>query len=361
MFSVSPVCYRPSLIMRKTLSEIAELVNGRVQSGRESVIIQGFAAADEAQPHDLTFYGNRKYLPQIRASAAGAILVPSDFAEEIPAVCVFVENPSAAFAAVVDQFGPKPVDREPGVHPSAVLSASATIDEGASIAPGVVIEQGAVIGERCVIGPNAVVGSFVQIGADSYIHSGVQIREHSRIGQRVIIHCGAVIGSDGFGFELVDGRHQKIEQRGIVQIDDDVEIGANVTIDRARFGRTWIQEGAKIDNLVQIAHNVVIGAHSIIVAQVGISGSSKLGKYVTLAGQVGVVGHIKIGDQSVVAAQSGIHKDVPANTVMFGYPAQEMREAKRTIAYVNRLEKLYARVKELEDELTELKQTQDQE
>jgi UDP-3-O-[3-hydroxymyristoyl] glucosamine N-acyltransferase len=182
------------------------------------------------------------------------------------------------------------------------------------------------------------------------IYPLVTIRERSRIGSQVIIHSGAVIGADGFGFEMVDGRHQKIQQLGIVQIDDDVEIGANTTVDRARFGRTWIQQGVKIDNLVQIAHNVIIGKNSVIVAQTGISGSTRVGESVLMGGQVGIVGHIEIADGTMIAAQSGITKSVPGG-VWFGSPAVPFAEAKQQIAWIHRLGKLFARVKEIEKKL----------
>jgi UDP-3-O-[3-hydroxymyristoyl] glucosamine N-acyltransferase len=178
----------------------------------------------------------------------------------------------------------------------------------------------------------------------------VTIRERSKIGSRVIIHSGAVIGADGFGFEMIDARQQKIQQLGIVQIDDDVEIGANTTVDRARFGRTWIQQGVKIDNLVQIAHNVVIGKNSVIVAQTGISGSTRVGERVMMGGQVGVVGHLEIGDETAIGAQSGISKSTPGG-VWFGSPAVPLAEAKQQIAWIHRLGKLFARVKAIEKKL----------
>ena len=185
----------------------------------------------------------------------------------------------------------------------------------------------------------------------------VTIGARCLVGDRVIIHSGAVVGSDGFGFEFAGGRHVKIPQTGIVQVDDDVEIGANTTIDRARFGRTWIQQGTKIDNLVQIAHNVVVGKHCILVSQAGISGSTRLGNYVTLAGQVGIVGHIEIGDQAIVAAKSGVSKSVPPKEVFFGYPATPIKEQKEQLACIARLPKLYARVKKLEQVLDSQKKT----
>ena len=200
------------------------------------------------------------------------------------------------------------------------------------------------------IGAGTYIGHEVGIGAACLIYPRVTIRERTRIGSRVIIHSGAVIGADGFGFEVVDGRQEKIRQLGIVQIDDDVEIGANTTVDRARFGRTWIQQGVKIDNLVQIAHNVVIGKNSIIVAQTGISGSTRVGERVMMGGQVGIVGHIEIADGSMIAAQSGVSKSIQGG-VWFGSPAVPLREAKQQIAWIHRLGKLFARVKQIEKKL----------
>jgi UDP-3-O-[3-hydroxymyristoyl] glucosamine N-acyltransferase len=219
-----------------------------------------------------------------------------------------------------------------------------------SIQPHAVIEAGTTIGDETVIGAGSYVGHETKIGSGCMIYPNVTIRERTIIGSRVIIHGGAVIGADGFGFEFKDGRQRKIPQIGIVQIDDEVEIGANTTIDRARFGRTWIQEGVKIDNLVQIAHNVVVGKHTVIAAQAGISGSVRLGERVSLAGQVGIVGHATIGDGTMVAAQSGVSKNIPGG-VWFGYPAVPFEEAKRQFAWIHRLGKLFERVKALEKRL----------
>jgi UDP-3-O-[3-hydroxymyristoyl] glucosamine N-acyltransferase len=219
-----------------------------------------------------------------------------------------------------------------------------------SIQPYAVIEGGARIGDDTAIGAGTYIGHEVGIGAGCLIYPRVTIRERTCIGSRVIIHSGAVVGADGFGFEVIDGRQEKIRQLGIVQIDDDVEIGANTTVDRARFGRTWIQQGVKIDNLVQIAHNVVIGKNSIIVAQTGISGSTRVGERVMMGGQVGIVGHIEIADGSMIAAQSGVSKSIQGG-VWFGYPAVPLREAKQQIAWIHRLGKLFARVKEIEKKL----------
>ena len=248
------------------------------------------------------------------------------------------------------KLAPKPITFGPGVHPTATIDPSAQLGERVSIQPHAVIEAGARIGDDTIIGAGTYIGHETVIGSACLIYPRVTIRERSRVGLRVIIHSGAVIGADGFGFEVVDGRQKKLQQLGFVQIDNDVEIGANTTIDRARFGRTWIQGGVKIDNLVQIAHNVVVGKNSIIVAQTGISGSTRVGERVTMAGQVGIAGHIEIGDGTVIAGQSGVSKDLRGG-VWFGYPAVPFAEAKQQIAWIHRLGKLFARVKEIEKKL----------
>lgn len=335
--------------MELTVSELAALVGGQFASSeRASLPIRRAASVADAGEGDVTFFGNPKYLPQLKASAASAALVPMDFSEAIPPVAVRVENPSLAFAQLLEKFAPAPIVFRPGIHPTAVLGADVVVGENVSIQPYAVIEAGARIGANSVVGAHSYVGHEAVIGDDCQLAARVTVGARCVIGKRVVIHSGAVLGSDGFGFEFSHGRHVKIPQTGIVQIDDDVEIGANVTIDRARFGRTWIGEGTKIDNLVQIAHNVVVGKHCILVSQTGISGSTRLGNYVTLAGQAGVVGHIEIGDQAIVAAQSGVSKSVGAREIVFGSPALPMREAKERLAYLGRLPKLFARVKVLE-------------
>ncbi|HEY8670961.1 MAG TPA: UDP-3-O-(3-hydroxymyristoyl)glucosamine N-acyltransferase, partial [Terriglobales bacterium] len=234
--------------------------------------------------------------------------------------------------------------------PSAVIAAGASLGERVSIGAHVVIEAGTLIAGGTRIGAGSYVGHETTIGAACLIYPNVTIRERARIGDRVIIHSGTVIGSDGFGFEAVAGEHKKVPQIGIVQIDDDVEIGANTTIDRARFGRTWIQEGVKIDNLVQIAHNVVIGKHSIIVAQVGIAGSVRIGQRVIIGGQAGIIGHIELDDGTMIGAQSGVSKSLHGGT-WWATPTVPLGEAKQQIAWLRRLGKLFERVKALEEKL----------
>jgi UDP-3-O-[3-hydroxymyristoyl] glucosamine N-acyltransferase len=289
-------------------------------------------------------------MPRLKATQASAVFVPHDFSEKISAAQIRVADPSKAFEQVVLKLAPKRIAFPPGVHPTAIIDPTAKLGARVSIQPHAVIEAGVTIGDETVVGAGSYVGHETAIGSSCLIYPNVTIRERSKIGSRVIIHGGVVIGADGFGFEFKDGRQRKIPQIGIVQIDDDVEIGANTTIDRARFGRTWIQEGVKIDNLVQVAHNVVIGKHSVIAAQVGISGSVRLGERVSLAGQVGIVGHATIGDGAMVAAQSGVSKNIPGG-VWFGYPAVPFAEAKRQFAWIHRLGRLFERVKAIEKKL----------
>jgi len=332
-----------------TLKQLAATSGGEL-IGDPSLQIRGAASLAEATPGEISFFANRKYIGQLRKTRASAVFVPPDFAEPINAAQIRVSNPTKAFEQVVVRFAPKPVAFTPGVHPSAIVDPTARLGRRVSVQPHAVIEAGARIGDDTVIGAGSYIGHETVVGPACLIYPRVTIREMSRIGSRVIIHSGAVIGADGFGFEMVDCQQQKIQQLGIVQIDDDVEIGANTTIDRARFGRTWIQQGVKIDNLVQVAHNVVIGRNSVIVAQTGISGSTRVGERVTMAGQVGIVGHVEIADGSVIAAQSGVSKSVPGG-VWFGYPAGPINEIKQQIAWIRSLGKLFARVKEIEKKL----------
>ena len=335
--------------MSFTLQELAKLSGGELV-GDSKLKITGAASLAEATSGEISFFANRKYIGLLRKTRASAVFVPPDFTEPLDAAQVRVSNPTKAFEQVVLKFAPKPITFAPGIHPSAILGSNVQLGERVSIQPHAVIEAGSKIGDDTIIGAGTYIGHETTIGSACLIYPLVAIRERSLIGSRVIIHSGAVIGADGFGFEMVDGRQQKIQQLGIVQIDDEVEIGANTTVDRARFGRTWIQKGVKIDNLVQIAHNVIIGKNSVIVAQTGISGSTRVGERVTMAGQVGIVGHVEIADGSVIAAQSGVSKSVPGG-VWFGYPAGPIDETKQQIAWIRSLGKLFARVKEIEKKL----------
>lgn len=330
------------------LRELAGRVDARFEPGAAEVEICGVASLADANPGDLSFFGNPKYIGALRKSRASAVFVPERFSEKIGPHCLFVANPGEAFATILPLFRPEPLTFEPGIHPTAIIHASARIGEGCHIGAYCVIEKDTVLGARSVVESHSFIGQESTLGDECHLHPRVTVRERCRIGHRVVFHSGVVIGADGFGYEFRDGRQQKIPQTGTVQIDNDVEIGANSTVDRARFGRTWIQKGTKIDNLVQIGHNVTIGEHSILCAQVGISGSTRIGNYVTLAGKVGLSGHIEIGDRVMIGAMSGLAKNVPSDTIMFGAPAQPIREYKENYALLKNIRKLYNRVKALE-------------
>ncbi|MDE1171139.1 MAG: UDP-3-O-(3-hydroxymyristoyl)glucosamine N-acyltransferase [Verrucomicrobium sp.] len=330
-----------------TLAQLAEMVGGKVE-GDSGLRIGNISDLAGAGPGHLSFLGNRRYLQAAKQTGASAILVPLDEDESFPCALIRVESPSLAFAKVAEHFRPAPVSYAPGVHPTAVLAADVVLGEGASIQPHAVVEAGARIGARTVIGSGVHVGAGAVIGEDCLLYPRVVLREHCVLGSRVILHAGAVIGSDGFGYEFKEGRHEKIPQIGYVQIDDDVEIGSNTTVDRGRFGRTWIKKGAKIDNLVMIAHNVVVGEHSVLVGQVGVSGSTVIGKYVTLAGQVGLAGHLQVGDKAVITAQSGVAKDVPAGSVLSGRHALPLRENLKLEALFRKLPEMWDKIRGLE-------------
>lgn len=332
-----------------TVAEIAASVGGEFPPDAASVSITAPAALASAQSGEIAFFAHPRYASDLRTTRASAVLVPKDFDGETPAVCIRVDNPSAAFTKVTEAFLPAMEVAPPGVHPSASVASGAQIAPDARIEAQAVIEEGAVIGARTVVGAGTFVGRGVSIGEDCLLHPRVVVREHCKLGNRVILHSGAVIGGDGFGYDTRDGRHHKIPQIGSVVVEDDVEIGANSTVDRARFGRTVIGEGTKIDNLVMIAHNVVIGKHCIICAQVGISGSTEIGDYVILAGQAGIVGHIKIGSGVIIGAQSGVSNDVEPKARLVGSPPRPIGEWKRTVVRIDRLPELYARVKKLEE------------
>ncbi len=338
--------------MAITLGELAGLVGAELSEG-ENLVITGIAGIKEAGEGDITFLANPRYAALIDDTRASAVIV-SRVIEKAAKPLMRVDNPSLAFSRVAAILRGTEGKRPCGVHPKALIAAGVTLGAGVAVGAGTIIEEGVVVGDNTVIYGNCYIGYDAKIGENCLIYPQVCLRELVEVGSRVIIHGGAVLGSDGFGFVTVEGKHEKIPQVGTVVVEDDVEIGANVTIDRARFARTTIGQGTKIDNLVQIAHNVVTGKNCLLVAQAGIAGSTVLGDSVTLAGQVGVVGHIKIGNNVIVAAQSGVSKSVGDGEVLFGSPAKPMGEAKRTLAMIARLPQLNARIKELEKRIQEL-------
>ena len=336
-----------------TLSELARWIDGDIIRGGLDLSLTGMAALDAAGPHDVSFLGNEKYWQQFLATQAAAVIVPRGITEGPEgAALIAVENPTLAFSVVVRHFAAATRKLVPGIHPLASVDPSAVLDpEKVRVCAGAVIMAGASIGDGSDIGPNAVVGEDVVLGRDCVVMANVSIRERCTLGDRVFLQPGCVIGSDGYGYEFSGGRHIKIDQVGIVEIGDDVEIGANTTIDRARFGKTVVGEGTKIDNLVQIGHNVVIGKHCLIVSLTGISGSTRLGDYVTIAGQVGIAGHITIGDKTSLAARTAVTTHLPGGQVYSGRPAIPFREDMKLRAHLRRLPKLVERVKNLEKSL----------
>lgn len=339
--------------MKATVGEIAELVEGEILRGDASTVLTNFAALDQADSTCASFYGNTKYRDQLSKTEAGLVLVPeADLEVPDSAALVLVENPIVAFDAIVRGFGVQPPEFVSGVHEAAWVAPEAELDPAeVSVLANATVLKGARIGNGSRIGPGAVIGENVVIGKDCEIGPNVTIREGCLLGDRVILHAGVVVGGDGFGFEFVDGRHQKIEQLGIVRIGDDVEVGASTTIDRARFGETVIGEGTKIDNQVQIGHNVLIGKHCIIVAQTGISGSTRIGDYVTLAAQCGIAGHLSIADRVTCGGRTGVIASLtnPGGTY-FGYPARPLKEDRRESMRIKQLGSLIKRVKKLEEE-----------
>jgi len=336
------------------LAEIAEWIGG-VVDGDGSIEISDLAKIEEAQPGQLSFISNPKYEKFAETTRASALLVGQDF-PRVPIPVIRVDDPYYAFLILVKRFHEQRPSVDPGVHPSAIVGEGSSIGEGAAVGACAVIGRSCHIGAGTVIYPGAVIDDEVEIGCNSTIYANVSIGRGCRIGRDVIIHMGAVIGADGFGFVFKDNRYHKLPQMGIVVVEDDVEIGANTTIDRATLGQTVIGRGSKLDNLIMVAHNVQIGAHTALAAQVGISGSAKIGNYVRLGGQAGLVGHITVEDGATVGAQAGVTKTVPAGIFVSGYPAREHMRAKREEASLTKLPALLKKVRKLEAELAELRE-----
>lgn len=336
--------------MKLTLQEIADLVHG-VPAGDASIVISGVTNIAEAGPGDITF-AVPPHLEKAVSSAAAAVIIPetvTNFAK--PAIRV--ANPRLAFTTLLSVFTP-PVAVARGVHPTAVLGKNVTLGENVAILPFVVIADNVTIGNNSVIYSHTYIGADAQIGSDCLVYPGVSIRENCQLGSRVIVHSNAVIGSDGFGFVTVNGKHTKVPQVGNVVIEDDVEIGACSTIDRATTGSTLVKKGTKIDNLVHLAHNVSVGENCFFVAQTGIAGSTRIGNNVTFAGQSGCAGHITIGDYSVFAARSAPISDIPEKVFYAGFPARPHREWLRTEAAAGKVPDLLKKVRDLELRLAAL-------
>ena len=328
-----------------TVTEIARQMEGEVL-GDGSTVLNSFAPASRAQAGDLTFAENADYLALAENSAASAIIVDQSVTASTK-VLIRVANPRVAFARIMALFFPEPVFKA-GIHSTAVIAASARIDPAAHIGPHCVVGENVFVGARTVLQGGNHIGENSKIGDDTKIFPNVTIYPRTEIGNRVRIHSGTVVGADGFGYVLDNGVHRKVPQIGNVIIGDDVELGANVTVDRGALGPTIIGKGTKVDNLVQIGHNVVLGEHCIIISQVGIAGSTKVGDSVTLGGQVGVSGHLKIGSNASVSAQSGVMHDIPEGENWLGAPAQPIRQTMRQMLALQQLPELIRRVKKLE-------------
>jgi UDP-3-O-[3-hydroxymyristoyl] glucosamine N-acyltransferase len=341
--------------MPKTVKEIAKFIGGEVV-GDGDVEIGGVSGINEAREGDISFILNAQYENLVAMTKATCVVVPKDIKGISSKTVIKVDNPSIAFSKIIELILPEKIPHPRGIHPGAIVSKKARLGQSVSLGPYVVIEDGASIGDNTILYPFSYVGKNTKIGKDCIIYPNVTIREEISVGDRVVIHAGSVVGSDGFGYDTrKDGSHVKIPQLGVVIIEDDVELGACVTVDRARFARTVIGRGSKIDNLVQIAHNVIIGPHCLIAAQTGIAGSTELGRNVVFGGQVGVADHVKLGDFVMASAQCGISKSYPANTVLFGgMVAKPIAKAKELIGCIGILPRLYERVRALEAKIKEL-------
>ncbi len=347
-------------ISQLSAKQICKMLDG-VLVGPETIAVKGIATLADATTFDISFLGNDKYRKQVLTSKSAIVLVPHNFVTPPPENRAWIkcDNPSEAFIEITQKFNSYQYIPACGIHDSASIHHSVAIGNNVHIGAAVILEENVKIGCESVIEAGSYIGPNSQIGEHCRIHPNVTIRERSIIGQRVIIHSGTVIGSDGFGYINSSDGHKKIPQSGVVQIDDDVEIGANVTIDRARFDKTWIKRGAKIDNLVQIGHNVIIGENVIIVAQAGVSGSVDIGNNVIIAGQSGVVGHLKIGEGAILMAKSVWSRDAEPGVAYCGYPAVPRQTFWKQAAAVQKLPELLKRVKSLEKEIEEMKQAAD--
>jgi UDP-3-O-[3-hydroxymyristoyl] glucosamine N-acyltransferase len=341
----------PNGFMTRTLGELAAFLGGELR-GPADLPIEGIARIDQATPREITFITHKRFARLAAQSRAAAFIVSQEYAG-LPRPLIIVTHPYLAYARVAALFAP-PLRRWPGVSDSAYLGQGVALGRDVSIAPLVFIDDHVQLGDRVTVMPGCVIGEEVKIGADTLLYPNVTIRERCTVGERCIIHSGTVIGSDGFGFVPGEAGHVKIPQLGTVVIEADVEIGANCTIDRGALGATRVGRGVKMDNLVHLAHNVEVGEFSFLVAQVGVSGSTKLGKAVALGGQVGLAGHIELGDGVQVGAQSGVHRSIPAGQTVSGYPARPQREWLQIMGHLPRLPDIYQRLKRLEQNLSEL-------
>jgi UDP-3-O-[3-hydroxymyristoyl] glucosamine N-acyltransferase len=341
-----------------TVAELAALVEGRVQ-GDPDLVIQAARPLNEAGPADITFIESERHARSLETTRARAVVVPSGLAganresrgADAPGAFISVPDPLMAFVAIVRHLHGLPELPLHGIDPRATVDPSATVGPEPSIHPFAVIGANTIIGARCRIHAGVVIGRNCRLGDDVVLYPHVVLYDRTDLGHRVVVHANAVLGGDGFGYRLQDGRHVKVPQLGSVEIGDDVEIGAATTIDRGTFQATRVGTGTRIDNLVQIGHNCQIGRHNLLVSQVGIAGSCTTGEYVVLAGQVGLADHVHIGDKAVIGARSGLFRDVPAGERMLGTPAMPERETKRVYLCLDQLPALCREVRQLRQQM----------
>jgi len=341
--------------VESTAATLAELVKGRYV-GPADLKINTAAAIEQAQPGSVTFLANPKYFALFEKTRASLIIVPEDFHLPSEKPVIRCKNPYYAFAIIMQQLYPLEHKLEVGVHPTAIIGEGSTIAEKAAIGPYVVIGKGCSIGENTALYPFTCVGDEAVIGRECIIHAHVSIREGVIIGNRVIIHDNTVIGSDGFGFAPEGGIYHKIPQIGTVVIEDEVEIGANTTIDRGTMAQTVIRKGVKLDNLIQIAHNCVLGENTVIAAQAGLSGSTIVGNGVRIGGQAGFAGHQKIGDNAIIGAQAGVSKSVPDRIMVSGTPARPHRQELKITAALQKLPQLMQETAALKKRIEQLEE-----
>lgn len=337
--------------MSKSLGEIAKLIDGKL-IGDPDVMIYGATNLEDAGEQQITF-AVAPYLDKAQKSFAAAFILPSDIETTFSKPVILVDNPRVAFAKVLEMFSPL-LEVKKEIHSSAFVASSAKIGKNVAIMPYAFVDEDCVIGDGVIIYPHVYIGRGTKVGSGSIFYSNVSIYANCQIGDRVILHSGAVIGGDGFGYVTIEGKHRKVPQVGNVVLGDDVEIGCNSCVDCGTTGSTFIGNGTKIDNLVHVAHNDIIGENCFLVAHVGISGSVKVGNNVTMAGQVATSGHITIGDNCVFAGRSGITRDVPSNSVYAGFPARPHKEWLKQEVMQRKLPEMFKKLNELEMKLKKL-------